>query len=168
LCLQRAVDRQPSQRDWVSGLQMALQQRGYASMKLGRGADYDSDVRRAEEVGQRLDPFVMRLPRINQRLQEAKWEQAAAEADDVFAGGELSPFEWHDLAAVYAQLTASAQAGERQEAFVQRAVGSLRKSLEGGYPLLRPLGDDLAFRPLWGRTDFRQLQTVKAAGPPRP
>ncbi len=158
ICLDSARQLNPRQRDWLSRLRVILQDRAYVYQRLGRHAEHEADLRRAQELDEGLQPAVMRLARIRQRLDEGQLAPAMKEADDVFADGALSASQWRELAGLYAK-AAGADPGQ-QDAVAARAVEALRRACEQGCAGAIPLAEDPQFQNLAGRADFQKLASL--------
>jgi hypothetical protein len=144
--------------DWLRTL---LSRRADLYLRLGHQAEHEADRRRAQELDERLRPAVVRLVGVERGLSEGKRPQALQEADDLFAGGELSAPEWAELARLYALAAGSAGAADG-EAWAARAVEALGHALGQGYAFAGPLGQDARFRGLAGRADFQKLAAEQA------
>jgi tetratricopeptide (TPR) repeat protein len=158
VCLDSARQLDPRQRDWLSRLRVILQDRAYVYQRLGRHAEHEADLRRAQELDEGLQPAVVRLARIRQRLDEGQPSPAMKEADDVFAEGALSASQWRELAGLYSR--ASAADAAQQEVFAARAVEALRRACEQGCAGAVPLNEDPQFHNLAGRADFQKLAAL--------
>jgi tetratricopeptide (TPR) repeat protein len=161
ICLDSARQLNPRQRDWLSRLRVILQDRAYVYQRLGKPAEHEADLQRAQELDEGLQPAVVRLARIRQRLDEGQAARALKEADDVFAEGALSASQWRDLAGLYARAAESDSA--QQEALAVRAVAALQHACDQGGAGAVPLNEDPQFRNLAARADFQKL----AGAPPK-
>jgi hypothetical protein len=156
-CLEAALRFNPRQRDYLWRLQNTLQQRSALLLTLQRQAEYERDVQRAKEIGDRLYPPLVRLSRIRQQIQERSFIMALAEADDVAGGDDLSAAQWYELAGFYAQLgEVLAEAGPKESA-AKSAVEALRKAIAAGHVSAVAYPDDPQFRSLAAREDFKRL-----------
>ncbi len=160
-CIEAALQTSPQSREWRADLQTGLRQRGCAFRSLNKMAEYERDLQRAEKVGERLEPVLLRLSRARQRALAGELARAQQNADDLFADGDLANDQWYELAELYAKLAETARDEAIQERAAARAVESLGKALERGHKP-GPLSEVAAFRPLAGRADF---QKVAATGP---
>ena len=158
--LEAALRINPYQRDWLWRLQNTLQQRSTLLLSLQRSAEYERDVQRAREIGDRLLPPLVRLSRIRQWLGERKFALAVAEADDVAAGDDLSAGQWHELAGFYAQLAEATEDSGARESAATHAVEALRKAIGAGYASAVPFAADPQFRSLAARADFKGLPAL--------
>jgi hypothetical protein len=164
-CLESALKLAPRQHDWLERrhnwlerLRQALQDRAYVYQRLGRRADHDADLQRAEDLDEGLQPAVIRLCRIGQRLGERQqFPRAMTEAEDVFAEGALTAAQWHQLAGLYARAAESSADPAQQETYAARAVESLQRAAAEGYRAPTPLAADAQFHILTARPDFQKL-----------
>jgi tetratricopeptide (TPR) repeat protein len=157
VCLDSALQLNPRQRDWLNRLKLVLQDRADVYQRLGKRAEHDADLQRAQDLDEGLQPSVVRLSRIGQRLSDGQAPRAMKEAEDVFAEGALSGSEWHDLAGLFARGAAATADTGQQEAFSVRAVESLQRARDQGYTAPTPLAEDTRFQALAGRPDFQKL-----------
>jgi tetratricopeptide (TPR) repeat protein len=156
-CYEVAWKLSPRHRDYLITIRGTCQRRAFLLLKLDDHAGYEQDLHRAEELGELLEPAVVRLHRIGQRLQEGKLDAALCDADDLFLGDDLASSEWRDLAGAYARAAAAISEPAWKESLSRHAVEALRKALEGDYRSPHPLDDDADFRCLCGREDFGKL-----------
>jgi hypothetical protein len=148
--------------NWLERLRQALQDRAYVYQRLGRRADHDADLQRAEDLDEGLQPAVVRLCRIGQRLVERQqFPRAMTEAEDVFAEGTLTAAQWHQLAGLYARAAESSADTAQQETYAARAVESLQRAAAEGYRAPTPLAADAQFHILAARPDFQKLAGTK-------
>jgi tetratricopeptide (TPR) repeat protein len=155
-CLERAVRIEPRRRDWLANLQQVLRHRALLSQALDNGDDYRRDLRRSEEVGERLSPPLVRLSRAGELAGKGDLARARAEADDLFLD-DLAGYEWYELAVLYARLSGSARGAPGKGGAAARAVESLSKAIEKGYIGSVPPAEDSRFRRLARRADFKKL-----------
>lgn len=160
IALETALRLYPRQREWLGSLQVAYRQRGYMASRIGKQAEYESDLLRAKQVEERLDPSGLRLARVRQRLQEGALPSALQEAEDLYLDDDLDASEWHELAKCYARAVGDAEAA-RKDTLAVRAVQSLRRAIDGGYTNAVPLAKQEEFQGLAGREDFQRLPSVQ-------
>jgi hypothetical protein len=120
-------------------------------------AEYERDLRRAETVGERLGPALLRLSRARQRAEAGEVARALSDADDLFTDADLADDQWYELAELYAKLSELAEGAGPKERAAARAVEALGKALERGYRAPVPLAEAPSFRALAGRDDFKKV-----------
>jgi tetratricopeptide (TPR) repeat protein len=154
--LEAALKLAPRQREWLGLLRGTARQRAFLLLNLGRTAEYQAELRREQELGERLDRPLTRLLRVDSRIQEGQVAPAANEAEDLFQTGDLEASQWYDLATAFVRL-AEVSKGDSKQALAARAVQSLSRAVEMGHPGVANVRDDPQFKLLAGRADFEQL-----------
>jgi tetratricopeptide (TPR) repeat protein len=160
-CTESVLKANPRRRDSLQFLRRLLNCRADVYLRQGRQEDYEADRRRAEGLDERLKPAVVRLLGVERSLTEGKRPEALQEAEDLFAGGDLSAAEWAELARLYA-LAAATQGAPDAEKCAAHAVEALGHAIGQGYAFAGPLGQDVRFRGLADRADFRKLAAEHA------
>jgi tetratricopeptide (TPR) repeat protein len=158
--LELALQLDPHQHDWVNRLKLLFEDRAHVYQRLGRQAEHDADMRRAQELDESLQPAVMRLSRIGQRLAEGQAPRAMKEAEDLFVQGTLSGSQWYELAGLYVRAVVTSPDAGPKDGLAARAVESLRRACEQGYAANTPLAEDAQFHILATRPDFQKLAGV--------
>jgi tetratricopeptide (TPR) repeat protein len=152
----------PQRRDWIAHLKYILQQRGTVLLALGRQQEYERDMRRADEVQERMQDPQLRLIDLSRLVEDGDLARTRAAADDLSFDEGLTGPRWYELAMIYAKLAARETAPAQKESAAAAAARALRKAREDGYTWTTALSDDPVFRSLTGRTDFKSLE--KPAG----
>ncbi len=160
VCLESALQLDPHQHDWINRLKLLFEDRAHVYQRLGRQAEHDADLQRVQELDESLQPAVMRLSRIGQRLTEGQAPRALKEAEDLFVQGTLSGSQWYELAGLYARAVVTAPDAGPKDGLAARAVESLRRACEQGYAATTPLAEDAQFHILADRPDFQKLAGV--------
>jgi tetratricopeptide (TPR) repeat protein len=156
-CLEAALALAPQRRQCRIDLQAGLRQRAFAYRSLNRMAEYERDLRRAEAVGERLGPALLRLSRARQRAGAGEVARALGDADDLFTDADLADDQWYELAELYAKLSELSEGAGMKERAAARSVEALGKALERGYRAPVPPAEAAAFRALAGRADFKKV-----------
>jgi tetratricopeptide (TPR) repeat protein len=158
--LDAAVKAVPSRRGWLGKVQDVLRMRADVLVALGKDAEAEADRKRVGELEETIQSPAVRLVRIEGRLDQGQLEPAVREADDLFLCCDVTAWQYHQLAGVYARAAGSPGAADK-EAWAARAVESLRRAYEGGYRSSMPPDRDTQFQALAGRADFRELAAEK-------
>ena len=150
----------PRQRSWLAERRWCITMQADLHLRLGKHAEYNGDIQRLKELDETLDTPFLRLYRIDDRAKKGEIAVAMKEADDLFHNIDLTDTQWRDLAAFYTDMAAKATDATQKEALAVRAVASLQNAVQQGYSRAG-LTDDVRFRTLVDRGDFRKLTLTK-------
>ena len=156
LVWEKALQLNLRQRAWLGELRDIVQKRSIMHFKLGEQAAYESDLKRAKDLGEMLETPAARLVRVEYRVQEGELPRALQDAGDLFENVDLTDGQWYELAVFYTNAATKMTDASQKEALAGRAVASLRNAIEQGYDRTT-LSRDIRLQPLAQRDEFRKL-----------